>query len=299
MTARNRRLFADVVRRNPVDVALACVLVADEAEPGTDVEAVSATLDVLTESARHELKAAASAPGPGPGGSPSGSGGSRGSGSGSGERISPLAAAEALRRALGEQAGFAGTAQDFDDLGASLLPKVLDRRHGLPILLSVVWLEVARRLGVPAYAVGLPGHVVVSIGTPDDHVLVDPFAGGRVITVHEAAEKVRATGTRFTRAQLAPLEPVNLLARILTNIRVLAAREDSPRTRLWAIELSLLLPHHALNLRRERGEVLVRLGDFMGGADELAAFADAAEAVEPAAAAAARQAGLAARARLN
>nr|MDT0665305.1 tetratricopeptide repeat protein [Micromonospora sp. DSM 115978] len=163
----------------------------------------------------------------------------------------------------------------------------------------VVWLEVARRIGVPAYVVGLPGHVVVAIGTTTDHVLVDPFAGGRVITVHEAAEKVRSTGTRFTRAHLAPLEPVNVLARILTNIRVLAARTDDPRTRLWAVELSLLLPHHAANLRRERGEVLVRLGDFLGGADELASFADAVEAVEPAAAAAARQAGLAARARLN
>ncbi|WP_242418162.1 tetratricopeptide repeat protein, partial [Frankia sp. CpI1-P] len=76
-------------------------------------------------------------------------------------------------------------------------------------------------------------------------------------------------------------------------------RSDTPRTRLWAVELSLLLPSHPANLRRERGELRVRLGDFLGGATDLATFADTVAEVEPAAAAAARQAAAAARARLN
>jgi regulator of sirC expression with transglutaminase-like and TPR domain len=288
-------MFTEVVRREPVDLALACVLIANEVDPAVEPEEVFTSLDTLADGVSRVSGAAVpphgnSVPHTMPGGTPT---------VGMPPGADPRAAAEALRLALGERAGFAGTAQDFGDIGASLLPTVLRRRHGLPILLSVVWLEVARRLDVPAYAVGLPGHVVVAIGSTTDNVLVDPFAAGRVITVHEAAEKVRTTGTPFTRAHLAPLEPVNVLTRILTNIRVLAARENAPRTRLWAVELSLLLPHHAADLRRERGEVLIRLGDFLNGATELATFAAAVEAMEPAAAAAARQAALAARARLN
>jgi regulator of sirC expression with transglutaminase-like and TPR domain len=207
--------------------------------------------------------------------------------------------AEGLRVALGDREGFHGLPEDYQHLRSSLLPEVLRTRRGLPILLSVVWLEVARRLGIEAYAVGLPGHVVVAVGGPGHSVMVDPFAGGRIISVHEAAEKVRATGTPFTRGLLAPLPPTDLLMRVLTNIRVLAVRTEAPRTKLWAVELSLSLPHHPVGLRKERGELLVQLGDFLGGASELEAFAGAVDAVEPAAAAAARRGGRMARARLN
>jgi regulator of sirC expression with transglutaminase-like and TPR domain len=335
MSARSRRMFADAVRRDPVDVGLACLLIAHEADPAADAGEVMALLDslagdtrpLLAELAGHRHPGAphraagagaggvgaggvgaggagaggAGAGGAGAGGAGAGEvGGAGGSGAGGSLGGRELrAAAEALRASLGLRAGFSGTAEDYDDLRSSLLPAVLRRRRGLPILLSVVWLEVARRLGLPAYPVGLPGHIVVAIGSPADNVLVDPFAGGRLITVHEAAEKVRASGTPFTRAHLAPLPPVDLLTRVLTNIRVLAARADAPRTRLWAVELSLLLPRAAAILRRERGETLVRLGDFLGGAADLAEFADAVASVEPAVAAAARQAALAARARLN
>jgi len=213
--------------------------------------------------------------------------------------LDPRTAAEALHEALGLDAGFAGSEEDYEDLRSSLLPDVLRRRRGLPILLSVVWLEVARRLGVSAYPVGLPGHVVVAIGSPTDFVLVDPFAAGRLLTIHDAAAKVRAAGAAFNRGHLAPMTGQDVLTRILSNIRVLAARTDAPRTRLWAVELSLLLPHHPASLRRERGELRVRLGDFLGGAADLTAFAETVAAVEPTAAAASRQAAAAARSRLN
>jgi regulator of sirC expression with transglutaminase-like and TPR domain len=208
-------------------------------------------------------------------------------------------AAAALYESLGLRAGFAGEEADYDDLRASLLPAVLRMRHGLPIMLSVVWLEVAARIGVPAYPVGLPGHVVVALGTPRHYVLVDPFAGGRRITVHDAAARVRAAGVPFSRGQLAPMNHEDLLARVLGNIRILAARTDAIPTRLWAVELALLLPHHPASLRRERGELRIRRGDFLGGAQDLITYADAVEPAEPTAAAAARTAAGAARARLN
>lgn len=190
-----------------------------------------------------------------------------------------------LRRAL---QGFAGSAEDYDDVRSSLLHEVLRRRRGLPILLSVVWCEVAARAGVDAVPLGLPGHVLVRLADHTGaHVVVDPFAGGR--TVAAPTEPV--------------LEPVDLLLRVLTNIRVLAGRQarslESTRTRLWATELSLLLPRHPLALRQERGELLVRLGDFAAGAEELEEYADAVEDADEEAAATSRRQARLARARLN
>jgi regulator of sirC expression with transglutaminase-like and TPR domain len=288
MSASSQARFADVVRRAPIDLALACQLIAVEADPDAETADVRGALDRLTDEARPVLAAKV--------------GRASATGGGAGDAIAnpePFDVAEALHESLGLRGGFSGLAGDYDDLRGSLLPAVLRRRHGLPIILSVIWLEVAARLGVPAYPVGLPGHMVVAIGTPRDNVLVDPFAGGRRITVHDAAARVRAAGASFSRAQLAPMTREDLLARVLGNIRVLAARSDATATRLWAVELALLLPHHPASLRRERGELRVRRGDYLGGARDLATFADAVDSAEPTAAATARAAALAARARLN
>ena len=274
MTSASRRRFADVVRAEPVDLGLACLLVGAEVEPTLDVDEPLAELDALAAAARAVVPRGAS----------------------------PAAAAEGLRTVLGS---FAGSADDYDDVRSSLLHEVLRRRRGLPLLLSAVWVEVAARLDVPAWPVGLPGHVVVGIGDPDDeHVHVDPFGGGRLLSGDDLEALVQlATGAGVRADQLRPVPPGDLLLRLLTNIRVLTARQppslDAARTRLWAVELSLLLPRHPLELRRERGELLVRLGDHLGGASELEDYALAAEDGEAVAAETARREARQARARLN
>ena len=144
MSGASRERFARVVRGQPVQLATACLLVGAEVEPDLDVDSSLAVLDALAAQVRPLV-------------------------GGSLEH-----AAEALRVVLGEQAGFAGFAEDYDDVRSSLLHEVLRRGRGLPILLSVVWVEVAQRAGVPAYAMGLPGHVVVGIGDPaGQHVVFD------------------------------------------------------------------------------------------------------------------------------
>jgi regulator of sirC expression with transglutaminase-like and TPR domain len=273
----SRRRFADVVRAEPVDVGLACLLVGAEVDTELSVDDGLRRLDELAAAARPEVP----------------------------RRAGPLEAAEGLRRVLGGVAGFAGSEEDYADLRSSLLHEVLRRRRGLPLLLSVVWVEVAARLGVPAYYVALPGHVVVGIGDPDDeHVVVDPWTGGRVLDEAEVAALVRRlTGAAPEPEHLRPVHPVDLLLRLLTNVRVLTTRMppslDAARTRLWATELSLLLPRHSLELRRERGELLVRLGDHLGGAGELEDYADAVDLEDADAAATARREARLARARLN
>jgi hypothetical protein len=261
VTAATRRRFADVVRADRVDLGLACLLLAAEADPEVDVDEGLATLDELAAHARQAV----------PLGAP------------------PPVAARGLQAVLGDRLGFGGRPEDYADLRSSLLPEVLRRRRGLPVLLSVVWAEVCARLDVTAWCTALPGHVVVGLGdAEDEHLVVDPFAGGAPVAA---------------AAGLSPWHPLDVVARVLTNVRVLAERSgpglEHARTRLWAVELGLLLPRHDADLRRQRGELLVRLGDHLGGAAALEEHAGLVEDVDPGLAERCRRAAAAARARLN
>lgn len=216
----------------------------------------------------------------------------------------PARWAGALEELLGAQHGFHGAQADYQRLESSLLQSVLERRRGLPILLSVVWTEVARRAGAPVYGVALPGHYVVGFGDPaGEHVLADPFAGGRLLARDELDVLVSgATGrhSRVSGAQLQPASPLETVLRVLNNIRAWAvARPERSAVQLWALELSLLLPHHPARLRHERARLLVERGDFTGGAREMESYAEVISAMEPAAADAVRKEARAARARLN
>ncbi|QKV92732.1 tetratricopeptide repeat protein [Streptomyces sp. NA02950] len=272
-TSRRRR-FAEAAREERPDLALLCLLVGMEADAGLDEDGL--------DRAQIELDRLAGLLPFAPGG--------------------PEGWATALARLLGERHDFRGTPADYRRLESSLLHEVLRRRRGLPILLSVVWIEVARRAGAPVYGVGLPGHFVVGFGDPyGHHVLVDPFDGGRSLSDEDAAILVAgATGTPLAPSALTPSTPLEIVLRILNNIRAwAAARPERTDVQLWAIELSLLLPSHPARLRYERAQLLVERGDFLAGAKELEDYAEVVAAVEPEAAAAVRRQARAARAMLN
>lgn len=206
-----------------------------------------------------------------------------------------------VRRLFGEEAR-----SERPDLSALCLligaeAEVLRRRRGLPILLSVVWLEVARRAGAPVYGVALPGHFVVGFGPPEEQVLADPFDGGRVLTGADADLLVQgATGTPLEPSMLVPAAPLDVVQRILNNIRAWAApRPERSDVGLWAVELALLLPAHPARLRYERGQLLVQRGEFTQGAEELDAYAHLIEVVDESAAHKVRQEAHSARAMLN
>lgn len=132
--AQVRERFAAEARSERPDLALLCLLVGAAADPAAGEDGLDAgqiELDRLAGQVPYR-----------PGG--------------------PAAWAEALRELLGERCGFRGSAADYDRLDSSLLDRVLVRRRGLPILLSVVWVEVARRAGAPVYGVALPGHFVAA-----------------------------------------------------------------------------------------------------------------------------------------
>ncbi|WP_235980861.1 transglutaminase-like domain-containing protein [Streptomyces albidus (ex Kaewkla and Franco 2022)] len=212
--------------------------------------------------------------------------------------------ARALAQLLGTELGFRGAPPDYQRLESSLLQSVLRRRRGLPILLSVVWMEVARRAGAPVYGVALPGHFVVGFGDPSgEHVLADPYDGGRTLSGSDVERLVAdATGSRgqLSETVFQPAGPREIVLRILNNIRAWAsARPEHSAVQLWALEMSLLLPHHPAQLRYEHARLLVERGDFLEGAAEMEDYAEVVEAAQPSAAEAVRKAAHAARARLN
>ncbi|WP_435859213.1 transglutaminase-like domain-containing protein [Streptomyces neyagawaensis] len=213
----------------------------------------------------------------------------------------PRAWALALAGLLGERCGYRGSAADYQRLESSLLHRVLERRRGLPILLSVVWMEVARRAGAPVYGVALPGHFVVGFGPAEEQVLADPFDGGRVLSGGDAETLVAgATGGPLEPGMLRPADPLDVVLRVLNNVRAwAAARPERSDVALWAIELSLALPSHPARLRYEWAQLLVLRGEFLRGAAELEAYAEVVAEVDDSAAERVRRQAGAARARLN
>jgi regulator of sirC expression with transglutaminase-like and TPR domain len=253
-SAELRRRFAEEARSERPDLSTLCLLVGAEADGTLDeagMDAAQIELDRLAGQVPFR-----------PGG--------------------PRSWAVALRESLGDRCGFRGAPADYRRLESSLLHQVLLRRRGLPILLSVVWMEVARRAGAPVCGVALPGHFVVGFGAPEELVLADPFDGGRVLTGSDAEVLVAgATGASLDPSMFGPAEPLEVVLRILNNVRAwAAARPERSDVALWAVELSLLLPSHPARLRYERAQLLVQRGDFVAGAEELEAYADVVGAVD-------------------
>ncbi|MGW7526480.1 transglutaminase family protein [Streptomyces sp. NPDC054783] len=272
-SAELRRRFAEEARSERPDLSTLCLLIGAEADGSLDeagIDAAQLELDRLAGELPYR-----------PGG--------------------PHAWAEAVRRLLGGRYDFHGTPADYDRLESSLLHEVLRRRRGLPILLSVVWLEVARRAGAPVYGVALPGHFVVGFGAAEEQVLADPFDGGRLLTGADTEMLVvGATGAPLDASMLEPAAPLEVVQRILNNIRAWAsARPERSDVALWAVELALLVPAHPARLRYERGQLLVQRGEFASGAQELEYYADLVEVVDESTALKARQQAHTARAMLN
>ncbi|MFE1321285.1 transglutaminase family protein [Kitasatospora phosalacinea] len=215
----------------------------------------------------------------------------------------PEETAALLAAVLGGRERFHGRQSDYLRLESSLLPEVLRRRRGLPIMLSLVWQAVAARAGLTVHGIALPGHFIVAVGDPaggDEYVLADPFHGGRLLDVPDVERLVAASGHRFSAELLTPAQPLDTVLRVLGNIRRWAAdRPEHARTQLWAAELALLLPRHPAQLRLERAELLVKTGDFLAGAAEMDAYATILDAFDPESAAKVRLEAKSARHRLN
>ena len=171
---------------------------------------------------------------------------------------------------------FQGDVDTYDDPQNSDLPQVLERKRGLPILLSILMLGVARRLELPLAGVSFPGHFLVG-PTPDalkDAGLdparsfwIDPFHGGRVLGELDLKQGLQrnfpqapAPSAEDWAAMTGPADARQILVRVNQNLKRSWAQRKEPHGTLRAIDRILMLQPDAWNQHRDRGLILARLG---------------------------------------
>jgi regulator of sirC expression with transglutaminase-like and TPR domain len=160
--------------------------------------------------------------------------------------------------------GFAGNETDYYDPKNSLLPDVIERRLGIPISLALVYVEIARRCGVVARGVGFPGHFLVRVDTAEaTPVFVDPFFGGRALdrpALQRLLRRSNAPERAVTDDLLVPAASRSILTRMLVNLKwIYATRGDLARALLALDRLVSLTPDSVAALR-ERASLSARLG---------------------------------------
>ena len=186
-----------------------------------------------------------------------------------------------LARVLFVDWAFAGNTADYDDPRNSLLPDVIDRRLGLPITLSVLMIEVGRRIGVELHGVGMPGHFLVGVDDDPDR-FIDPFHAGAMLDRTGCRARFMAMygpQARFAAQYLEPTSSRLILLRMVTNLQHAYARRRSPNAR-WAAGLRLAFPEIPPEERERTAEVLALVGattDAAAVLDRLAAEADGAD----------------------
>lgn len=180
-------------------------------------------------------------------------------------------ALDRLRDFLFEQEGFRGNADDYYDPRNSCLNDVLDRQLGIPITLAVLTMEVGRRVGLEILGIGLPGHFCVGARLGRELVLLDPFGGGRVLERAEAegvASRAVGRPVKLTAAHFAPASKAQIVVRILRNLQGIYARREDWAKALAVIDRLLVVDADAPTHLRDRGTVLVKLGELHRGASE-------------------------------
>lgn len=179
---------------------------------------------------------------------------------------------EGLVRRLFVEERFTGNAADYYDPRNCLLDKVLARRLGIPITLSVVCMEVGRRAGVPLEGVGMPGHFLVRVVGTDRYL--DAFAGGELLNVADCEERFRlSTGAgadvTFGSHLLATAPTRSILARILANLRSVYHQLGRPADVEWVLRMRLALPGVTAAELVELGHAVAQQGRLLEAANLL------------------------------
>lgn len=178
---------------------------------------------------------------------------------------------ERLVSFLFDEQGFRGNADHYYDPRNSCLNDVLDRRLGIPITLSVLTIEVGRRVGLSISGVGLPGHFIVAADIGGEPRYLDPFHGGATLSEDTAADVAsRAVGrpVRLEPGHWTPCSKRQIVVRMLRNLKTIYAREQCWERALAVVDRLLAVDADAPTHVRDRGTVLVRLGRLHEGAAE-------------------------------
>ncbi len=192
---------------------------------------------------------------------------------------STLSCITAMNRYLFEELHFVGNRDKYEDPRNSCLNEVLDRRTGIPITLSVVYMEIARRAGLQIEGINFPGHFLVRCPDLDSHaggsLIIDPFHGGALLSEHDCRlllQRHVGSEVAFNRSLLAPTTRPQIVARMLLNLkRIYVHMRSFPQAR-DVTELLLSLTPSALSELRDRGLLAYHLNDVSAALRDLQTY---------------------------
>jgi regulator of sirC expression with transglutaminase-like and TPR domain len=187
----------------------------------------------------------------------------------------PAPTVDALRRHLFDDLGFSGDTHRYGDPRNSFLNDVMDRRVGIPISLSVLTMEVGRRLGLSLVGVGMPGHFLVR--DDEDGAILDPFSGGRTLDPDDCRtlfRNVHGPGPAFGPQMLATAGPRAILVRLLANLRHLYLSAGDAPSSGWVYRLRATIPAETPAEQADVARALASVGRFVEAAETLEDLAD-------------------------
>lgn len=216
-------------------LAVGALLIAAMEAPDVDLDACLDEIEVLADEARPRIARVAG----------------------------PAAGLTALGSFLGLSVGFHGDEEIYGDPSGSLLHRVLERRTGIPVTLSVVWIEVGRRAGLPLVGVGMPLHFLVAV-EGGHGLFADPFGRGRILERRDCARILleRSGGEmRLEPSMLKPISDRRILLRILVNLRSAHFEREDVAGALRTTSAMVALEPEVPELYRDRGVLALKLGD--------------------------------------
>ena len=238
-----------------IDLARACLLIAQDAYPGLEIDRYLGDIERMALRLRSRM--------PQTGGAE--------------ERV------VALNQYLFDDLGFQGNADDYYDPRNSYLNEVIDRRIGIPITLSILYMEVGRRIGLPIEGVSFPGHFLVRLRMRGGTLVIDPFTGGVPLSEVELRERLQrvipqGVADNVPVAELPMdqfLEPATnrqILSRLLRNLKGIYRDTDKPERMLDVLNRMLLVTPDAHAELRDRGYLYQRLECWRPALQDLAAY---------------------------
>jgi regulator of sirC expression with transglutaminase-like and TPR domain len=170
-----------------------------------------------------------------------------------------------LRRVLVEQHGYRGDADTYDDLANADLAQVIERRRGLPVALSILWLHAGRAQGWAMAGLNFPGHFVIRIDGAQDRAIIDPFNAGRILSpadLRATLKRVAGAGAELRPEHTLPVSNRSVLLRLENNIKARLVRGRDLAAARLVLERMLMLAPAEIGLWLEAGALDAQLGNL-------------------------------------
>ncbi len=187
----------------------------------------------------------------------------------------PVNVIEGINETLFVQEGLRGNTEDYFDPRNSYLNEVLDRKLGIPISLSVLYMEVAKRIGFAVRGVGFPGHFLIKHVAGEKEIIVDPFNMGRILTWNDCQElldKMYKDAGAINASLLQPMEKRAILMRMLFNLKGIYTQKEQYLKALSVIEKILMLNPGIPSELRDRGLMYMQTSLFAKALADLEAY---------------------------